>query len=463
MTGAIPQRYAEFLHKIGKAETDPRQHIGSPTGCAYFDYSEGQPNLYLLMKFKQALAAEFGIPDGFAVYRNTVARHRDTCLETRAICRHLDFARVRAAAFSEIASGGERFVVDPPAVIGVGNHRPLAAETRSFYVACLPEVRIGGRSEVVHADRSALIDFQGAELARIDDELEFDPAIFSATRDTISTIVPNRAPGAIEVDEAFTLLGAHTDFFGHWMWEYLPRYVAARLSGALPPVPLLIDAHIPRSHRQALDLLLDARVPIVEIPAFAEISVRRLWCASNLTYMPLHERMNQRFRTEYVASPPDRYAPVIEELNRRADDVLGGAAGPPRVFLARRDFRHRRLVNRHKIENLASERGFVVAYPENLDFIDQVRLVRGARYIIAPEGSALFLAYFAPPGLRLCILNHQETEGLAIYNGLLRGRRAQITALTGPQVRKHHERSNYADYEIDERGFKAFLDEWVGD
>ena len=28
----------------------------------------------------------------------------------------------------------------------------------------------------------------------------------------------------LQLPEAFNLLGAHTDFFGHWMCEYLPKY-----------------------------------------------------------------------------------------------------------------------------------------------------------------------------------------------------------------------------------------------
>jgi hypothetical protein len=453
--------YSEFIENIARAENASHDAGPSPTGCRYFDYSAGQPNLYLLMRFKQALVAEFGLEKGFAIYRQTVTRHAGTRLCARLLESQFAFAINRSAAFTELAPAGEVFTVEPPRVIGPGNHRPLIASTRSFYLACLADARIRGRSEVIDTGDCSLVDFQGLELSRIDDELEFDPAIFHCPEYTVYDIAPDRDADSTQFDQAFTLLGAHTDFFGHWMWEYLPRYVAAVLSRGLPPVPVLIDAHMPRSHRQALELVLPGPIPVIEIPAFAAVSVRRLWCAPNLMYMPLHEKSNDRFFSDYVASPPMRFAPVIQEMTKRADLALGNGGGPERVFLARKDFRHRKLVNRAAIETIAKQHGFALAYTEDLEFIEQVRLLRNAHFVIAPEGSALFLTFFARAGLRLCILNNPETEGLAVYDGLLAGMGVDITVVTGPEVKKHHELANYSDYRIDETRFCRFLDGWL--
>jgi capsular polysaccharide biosynthesis protein len=148
-------------------------------------------------------------------------------------------------------------------------------------------------------------------------------------------------------------------------------------------------------------------------------------------------------------------------MTRRADLALGNIKGPERVFLARKDFRHRKLVNRDVIEAIAKQRGFALVYTEDLEFIEQVRRLRNARFVIAPEGSALFLTFFAQAGLRLCILNNPETEGLAVYDGLLAGMGVEITVVTGPEVKKHHELANYSDYRIDETRFSGFLDGWL--
>jgi hypothetical protein len=44
---------------------------------------------------------------------------------------------------------------------------------------------------------------------------------------------------------------------------------------------VLIDAHMPNTHRQALQLMLIFGTDITEIPAFKSVEVRRLWSASD--------------------------------------------------------------------------------------------------------------------------------------------------------------------------------------
>ena len=47
--------------------------------------------------------------------------------------------------------------------------------------------------------------------------------------------------------------------------DYLPRYVAADMSGALPPVPVLVDALLAKTIRQCLDLICRPGVQIIEV------------------------------------------------------------------------------------------------------------------------------------------------------------------------------------------------------
>jgi capsular polysaccharide biosynthesis protein len=455
-------RYNDFVESISRvASSFENEAAPSPTGCRYFDYSAGQPNLYLLMRFKQAVVRDFGLQEGFEVYRRTVTRHRLACLRERRLASQLTFAATRGDPFIELRPAGETFTLAPPRVIGPGNHRQLVGRARAFYLACVRDVRVRGRSETIVVEDTALLDFQEPELSRIDDEIEFDPAVFHRARAVVLDIASDSDADALRIDDAFTLLGAHSDFFGHWMWEYLPRLVAALMSGILSSMPVLIDAGMPKTHRQALELMLAGSLPIVEIPPFASVLVERLWFAPNLFYMPLHERRSEDFTWDHMVPPPVRFAPIIDEMSRRADRALGTACGPQRVFLARKDFRHRKLVNRAAIEGIATQHGFVVVYPEDLDFGEQVRLLRSARFVVAPEGSALFLGFFAKPGLRLCILNHTATEALAIYNGLLSAKQVDITVLTGPVVKKHYELAQYSDYCIDELSFHRFLGSWL--
>jgi capsular polysaccharide biosynthesis protein len=230
----------------------------------------------------------------------------------------------------------------------------------------------------------------------------------------------------------------------------------------MPPVPVLIDAGMPETHRQALELLLPKGINTITIPPLAIAHVRRLWCAPSLMYMPVHEKMNDRFKWDYLASPPARFAPVLAEMTDRIHQALSShVASPERVFLARKPTRRRKLVNRDAIEMIAKARGFEIVYPEDLDFADQFNLLSNARYVMGPEGSAIFLAFFARPGSKLCILNHPYTLGLPVLTGLLREIGIDVTVLTGPYVQENEQYPHFADYQIKENQFLSFLDGWL--
>jgi len=435
----------------------------SVTGSPEFDYAPGQPNLFRMMKYKQALAMEHGIEKGFETYRQTFGLPGSVTLNNVQVASDHEFARQQALFFLETAPAGQVFENHPPPVHGTGNHRAIKGVTRSQFVACVEDAQLHGRASAIRCQGRMLLDFQADERERLDDELEWDPTVFHASDDRAWVFSGFDATPPLELDEAFTLLGAHTDFFGHWMVEYLPKFVIAILSGALPEVPVLIDAHMPPSHRQSLELLYGADLQLIEVPAFRTVHVRKLWYAPTLSYMPLHEKRNERFSWDAIAGPASRLAVAGTAMKRRADVALGSSGGhATRVFLARKSFRHRKLTNAPEIQAIAAERGFHVAYPEDLDFAGQVNLMRHATHVIAPEGSALFLTFFSPPGARVCVLSHPLTDVLADYNAVLMPAGVRMCAVTGPITRYNEATPHDSDYEID-ADFAPFLDRWLGE
>ncbi|PWJ20215.1 glycosyltransferase family 61 protein [Jannaschia seohaensis] len=430
---------------------------GSPTGAAYFDYRIGQPNLFLMMNFKQLLVERHGIAKGVDFYRQTITRQRDATLEKRLFESHHAYCARHAVELHEIIRAGEAFVIDPPRVIGQGNHRPLRNQTRAFYVSALRDATVRGRSAVTEVADYALADFQGDELARIDDDVEFDSGVFHRDGDTVWTLADAQPP--LELDAAFSLLGARTDFFGDWFSDYIARYVAATMTGHVPDVPVLIDAHMPPTHRQALEMNLMGRADLIEVPSFQAVRVKRLWQAPSLSYIPFHQRLNEKFRWDYMVFSPAHRLPLLAELQRRANRTLSANRGPARVFLARKSFRHRKMVNYREIERIAEAYGFERVYTEDLDFPDQVKLLRDARYVLGPEGSSFFLGCFLQPGARVCILNHQQTEGLTLHKWPA-PLEIDLTVLTGPQAGPLRGRTQDMDFWIDPETLTSFLEDW---
>jgi hypothetical protein len=427
----------------------------SVTGNPAFDYAPGQPNLYLMMRLKQELTAKYGIEKGFAEYCATFGL-ANARLQRARLQGLGDYAVARGAFYQECAPSGEQFFHDPPPVIGDGNHRRIEAVSRAQYIACVPRARVRGRSAIVRTADAALLDIEDREWGLLDDELDWDIDIYHAEGRDV-WLIERDDREVFHIAEALSLLGAHTDFFGHWMSEYLPRYVAGIVSGSLPVVPVLIDAHMPASHRQALEMLRPAGTEIVEVSAFHAVQVDKLWCTPTFMYMPLHEKRNDRFDWSIVAAPAERFAPAIQYMRQKMAGRLP-SSGPERVFLARRQFRHRKLVNSAEIEGLARSRGFDIVYPEDLDFASQAGLLANVKLVVGLEGSALFLMFFAPPGARLCILSHPLTDVLAEYNGIFSLQGIKTTALTGPITKAHPQTPHDSDYRIEAADFSGTLD-----
>jgi hypothetical protein len=167
------------------------------------------------------------------------------------------------------------------------------------------------------------------------------------------------------------------------------------MTGNLPPVPILIDAAMPESHRRALELLAPDGVEIVERPWFTTARVREFWFSSTPSYPPIRPKAAQ---WDPFAHDPAVYAPILREMVRRLERAIPPRRGPDKVYLARSAFQHRKFVNAAAIEEILREAGFVVAHPQDLSFAEQFRLVRDASFVLGSEGSAMFLCFFNRPG-----------------------------------------------------------------
>jgi capsular polysaccharide biosynthesis protein len=425
-----------------------------------FEYS-GRRNHYQLMRYKQALVRELGIEDGFAFYKDAFDLPDSGRITRKPLVSLYDFAKERAAVFHEIAPAGEPFQVPPPRIIGDGNHRVHEGATRSVFVTCLKDARVRARSGFIEVENVALLDFQGNEFARIDDELDFDPSVFHADDGAVWVIEPEADETTTQLDEGFMLLGPHSDGFGHWMLDLLPRYIAASASGALPKVPLLVDVNMPPSQRQCLELMLPQGVEIIALPSLTTARVRRLWCASSQAYMSVLAKVNERYKWDYETVPPARFAALVREIAGRVRPVASASSGPDKLFLARKAFLRHKLTNAAAIEAAAAAREFAVVHPEDLDFAAQIRLVQRAEWIVGPVGSAMFLTAFARPGTKLLILCHRYTVSLQQLTSFMSEVGIDVTVLTGPSADIDEEFPEQSDFEIEEVAFSDNIDRWL--
>ena len=115
--------------------------------------------------------------------------------------------------------------------------------------------------------------------------------------------------------------------------------------------------------------------------------------------------------------------------------------------------------NQEILRRRLQEQGFTVVYPDELTFVEQVNLVANAKCIVAPEGSALFLCYFASPGTRLFILENAAVEDANVWRAFFPD--CEPTAMAGTVVARDEGFPHRSSYRIGPQRFRDFLGEWL--
>lgn len=416
--------------------------------------------------FKQALVARLGVQQA----------HSPACaalqLQAMERLRRLPVTPLREAAQGQgrplhmLWPGGQASALPQLQVVGGRDDAPRTVVDRAGYLSCLDEVDVRGRSELLLWREQVLHDVEGDEARRIHDQFSFDPQVLHA-EDGHWWVMDSAEPAPV-IEEAFWLGGHHAHDFGHWLTEYLPKLATALRAGWPGGMPVLVDASAPATVREALPALLPPDTPVRLLSALERLHVRRLWCAPNVSYpgfCPLLAASEEGATS--LLTPPDRMAALIETLMGRARRALDHTTGIDRLYLARRPGRHKAIVNHEAVDAVLARHGFVRVLPEEHPFLEQLNLVRQARFIVAPEGSNALLGAFGGAGKQITILSSPYTQPLLDIGATATALGQSLTFLTGPcaQDSPHHTDHPFwrfwNDYRIDPSGLESFLAGWL--
>ena len=181
--------------------------------------------------------------------------------------------------------------------------------------------------------------------------------------------------------EVVVLTASNQGFYFHWIFDVLPRLWLAEQAGH-EGGPFFIEADLP-FQRQSLRALAVSESCLLGTRDCGAIR------ASNLI-VPCHRIMPGHAFPEWS----------VEFLRSR---LLPGTCSkteslPKRLYVSRRNARHRRVRNEQEIVSFLERRGFQVVIPEELTFTEQVALFHGAEIVVAPHGGGLTNLVFCPSG-----------------------------------------------------------------
>jgi len=371
----------------------------------------------------------------------------------------LDAARSVASQYIEIYAGGEIVTMPAPRIVGPGRCTDITGVTRKVFLAAFDNAIVRSRFDGIEVGGRMLFDYQGREAQRI--AAECLPDKFWSDGERIFALHEPLNDQVLEIPEALTLIGNNSPNFGHWIMEHLLQWATVENRAELQHVPILIDGDLHASHRRALEYFLQGRAPVIVLPKDSAARVERLWTVSNWIYIPIYWRDEDAIHREFIVWPAQEVASRYRSLAARIDDEAVTSSLPSFVFFSRKKTRHRKLVNIDEIEDLARGRGFAIFHPEDLDFTEQLRIVRAASHVMGPEGSAFFLAFFAKAGTKLCCFDHPFVEKVGFAEALYRALAMDLVLVTGECVRKDEQFSRFSDYRIDPSDVERILNDWV--
>ena len=218
--------------------------------------------------------------------------------------------------------------------------------------------------------------------------------------DAYTARLKRRPEPAVELAGPYFYLDTeHPGHFGHVITEVIGRAAGwTRAVAAYPNIRPLI------SLRKDQDSL----------PSFQETMFRALGIdPESITYI----RPGQAYRVEtLVAETPGFIMPffvapelvtIWEEMGQRmADPTVSGA---PRLFISRRAGSRRHCRQTPEVEAFFADEGFMVVYPEDLPFAEQVARFRSAEIVAGFAGSGLFTSMFSPVRRRILIASSSYT------------------------------------------------------
>lgn len=243
------------------------------------------------------------------------------------------------------------------------------------------------------------------------------------------------------------MFGLQSKNYGHWLLEFVPRMLCFNDPACPAGFPICIDDHMPETHRQIVELLDERNRPILPLPARA-VRFKELGVAPVPTFFPFDARPG--LPVYDAVWPKDvlggmRRA-VLDKLAARGVDVRSTGR---RIFLSRKGFTQRQLVNETEIAGALARHGFEVVYPEKLSFVEQIALYHAADVIVGSASSALTNCIFCNDNARVVALIHENRSfNFRGYTSMIESSGAKVLFIRGTTVAGENAHPFHANYTV---------------
>lgn len=313
------------------------------------------------------------------------------------------------------------------------------------YVARVPQCMAFSRSNIILQGDKALYDLaarcRGDEIDYYDSIEQTEERIVRRTFK--GRMIVNLPPeNGNQIQDGICMFGVASGNYGHWMLELLPKMLNFKDAPIPDNVPIYVDGGMPKTHLESLQKLNFSNREILEIPKGLS-HFRNLYVSSPIAYSPI----------DMLPGHPmhDTIWPKDVFLDLR-DSFFSGAA-PSRgrkLFLSRKSFTKRTLLNEAEISDALASKGFETIRPEEFTFDEQLEIFRSADVIVGSCSSSMTNCIFCKPGCRVIGLIHDNPSfNFRAYMSIVECSGADILFVRGKAVKSDDKHHYHWDYSVE--------------
>ncbi|MED7667587.1 glycosyltransferase family 61 protein [Pseudomonas moraviensis subsp. stanleyae] len=304
-------------------------------------------------------------------------------------------------------------------------------EAPAFYFALLQNCVAFSKANII-ANQGQLL-FDGVVHS------EFSRSVVGDSHDGLKLVLTTAGSNALVqlpkaqptvAESGLMMFGVQSNNYGHWFLEYLPRMLAYDSEACPEQLPIYVNANMPKSHLESLNLLNSKRRPVITLQSNEVVEFAYLGIAPVPAYFPLDVQEGDAYDTVW---PKDIYSSLRGRILRALGiEGVDGAAVPKRIFLSRRGFSSRQLVNESEVESYLREQGFTTVYPETMSFSEQVRVFSSASIVLGSSSSALTNAIFCNSNSKvIALINDCADFNFRGYSSFIESSGAKIIFVQG--------------------------------
>ncbi len=362
----------------------------------------------------------------------------------------IDYAELRPPR--PIQAPELKFTEPPPPLTS----EPGDLEAPSQYLAFVDGCHAFPRSNLVVKDGHLIYDLAAHPRRRdvlLQDGVNPDQIVMAAFGERRALVeVPE---DSLSIEAGLSMFGLQSRNYGHWFCEFVPRMLAYNDPRCPDGIPLCIDDHMPATHEEVVRLLDTRDRPIIKLPP-RPVAFGRLGLAPVPAFFPFEMRPGQRVYD--TIWPADILVDLRTRIldSARARGALSGRTGR-RLFISRKAFAQRQLVNEVEIAEALRPHGFEVITPETMTFLEQVEAFHAADIIVGSSSSALTNGLFCRPDCRILGLIHANLSfNFRGYTSFIEAGGARITFLRGATTNEDGH-AFHANYRVSPQAVTAAL------